>query len=483
MATPSERRNTLRIFFAASMATLTLAACGGSDDAASSVAAPVAPAPAPGPSPAPAPPPPPMPPAAPPPPPIAVTVAGIPEGLPSSATIGVAGGSVNSSDGRLTITVPAGALPADTLVGIQPITATAPGALGAAYRLTPEGHTFAQPVTLTFKYSPAEAASSAPNLLRVATHTKQGTWSLPDTTRDEAQRTLTVSTAHFSDWASVNGLLLRPEDSVVQVNREMGMRVVLCGWGPDPGNNSNGLPLLRECLGISFSGVDFTAWSVNGTPGGNASVGTLSVSDNGLGARYRAPSTVPPQNPVAVSTRYEHPVEGTVTLVADVTIVEQVRAYTGAFFARTSTPQAEVEISANVAVFHLSDPVAEARGQTFYGIASGSAAIRARIPDCDWATGTAFLDANLTSLITTEGGSSPLANTYQLTVQAVPTLTFNCTFGTVSGPFATSVVVGMTGTCEAPPLDAERHDIVGSWFCRLSPDATTTANWTLRASR
>ncbi len=118
-----------------------------------------------------------------------------------------------------------------------------------------------------------------------------------------------------------------------------------------------------------------------------------------------------------------------------------------------------------------------------YGIATGSAAIRARMPDCDWATGTAFLDPNLTSLITTEGGSSPIANTYQLTLWAVPTLTFNCKFGTVTGPFATSVVVGLTATCEAPPLEAERHQIVGSWTCRLAQDATTSANWTLRATR
>lgn len=491
MAMRFERMGGRRLMFAAAAATLMLSGCGGSSEEAApgAVAAP-APAPTPGPAPAPGSPPPPPapspspPPAAPPPPPpIATTAPGIPEGLPVTAAIGSAGGSLTSSDGRLTISVPAGALAASTVVGIQPITATAPGAMGAAYRLTPEGQTFAQPVSLTFKYSAAEARASAPDLLRVATQTAQGTWSSPATTHDATQRTLTVATTHFSDWANVSGLLLRPEDSVVRVGKEVSLRVIICGDAPNPAN-PNAPPLLRECLAPTFMGLEIDVWAVNGIAGGNASVGTVQGLDPVPGARYKAPATVSSQTQVDVSARYFHPRDGgTVTLVAGVTIVDAVRAYGGAFFARTSTPQAEVEFSANLAVFHLSDPAAEARGQTMYGIATGSAAIRARIPDCDWATGTAFLDPNLTSLITTEGGSSPLANTYQLTVQAVPTLTFNCKFGTVSGPFATSVVVGLTATCQAPPLEAERHQIAGSWTCRLAQDATTSANWTLWATR
>ena len=491
MAMQFERMGGRRLLFAAAAATLMLSGCGGSSEEAApgAVAAP-APAPTPGPAPAPGSPPPPPapspspPPAAPPPPPpIATTAPGIPEGLPVTAAIGSAGGSLTSSDGRLTISVPAGALAASTVVGIQPITATAPGAMGAAYRLTPEGQTFAQPVSLTFKYSAAEARASAPDLLRVATQTAQGTWSSPATTHDATQRTLTVATTHFSDWANVSGLLLRPEDSVVRVGKEVSLRVIICGDAPNPAN-PNAPPLLRECLAPTFMGLEIDVWAVNGIAGGNASVGTVQGLDPVPGARYKAPATVSSQTQVDVSARYFHPRDGgTVTLVAGVTIVDAVRAYSGAFFARTSTPQAEVEFSANLAVFHLPDPAAEARGQTMYGIATGSAAIRARIPDCDWATGTAFLDPNLTSLITTEGGSGPLANTYQLTVQAVPTLTFNCKFGTVSGPFATSVVVGLTATCQAPPLEAERHQIAGSWTCRLAQDATTSANWTLWATR
>jgi hypothetical protein len=324
------------------------------------------------------------------------------------------------------------------------------------------------------------AAASGTDALRVATHTAEGMWTLPAATRDSALRTLSLGTTHFSDWANVSGLLLRPEDSVVAVNKAVNFYLIDCPEAPNP-VNPTAPPVLRECRQFSPLSQHGT-WAVNGVPGGNASVGTVQRGQN-LNARYTAPAAPPEQNPLAVSITGTDEANERGILVAEVTVVDQVRAYSGAFFARTSTSQTEVEFSANLAVFHLPDPAAEARGQTMYGIATGSAAIRARMPDCDWATGTAFLDRNLTSLITTEGGSGPLANTYQLTLWAVPTLTFNCKFGTVTGPFATSVVVGLTATCEAPPLEAERHQIVGSWTCRLAQDATTSANWTLRATR
>jgi hypothetical protein len=233
----------------------------------------------------------PSPPAPPRPPPIAVTVAGLRKGGGTARS--ALRGSLTSNDGRLPHTGRRAA--AGTLVGIQPITATAPGGFGPAYRLTPEGQTFAQPVTLTFKYSAAEAGASAPNLLRVATQTAQGTWSLPSTTHDVAQRTLSVATTHFSDWANVGGLLLRPDDAVVRVNKELGLRVILCGAAPNPAG-ANAPPLMRECLNVMWGGLEISNWSVNGIPGGNASVGTVSgLASGNYGARYKAPATVPSQ--------------------------------------------------------------------------------------------------------------------------------------------------------------------------------------------
>src|SRR5690242_17088981 len=74
--------------------------------------------------------------------------------------IGPAGGSLTSDDGRLTVSVPPGAVSAPTSLSIQDITNTAPGGDGIAYRVGPDGTTFATPITLTFAADPAEDVSA-----------------------------------------------------------------------------------------------------------------------------------------------------------------------------------------------------------------------------------------------------------------------------------------------------------------------------------
>ena len=89
------------------------------------------------------------------------TEIGTPIGAATSVVIGAAGGSVKTPDGRLTVTIPAGALAADTTIAIQPITNTSPGGAGVAYELLPDGQTFAVPAQLTLAYTDADVDSSA----------------------------------------------------------------------------------------------------------------------------------------------------------------------------------------------------------------------------------------------------------------------------------------------------------------------------------
>ena len=53
------------------------------------------------------------------------TATGTATGSITQTMIGAAGGIVHAADGRLALAIPAGALPGDTLIGIQPITNTA----------------------------------------------------------------------------------------------------------------------------------------------------------------------------------------------------------------------------------------------------------------------------------------------------------------------------------------------------------------------
>ena len=130
------------------------------------------------------------------------TKAGEPIGPPATATISTEGGTLSTPDGALTVTIPAGAVAAPTEFSITPIVNTARGALSGAFRLGPEGTTFAEPVTLTFK-GPEAYPSTGGGIgdVGVAYHDASGFWlPLPSVTRDEGANTLSVETAHFSDW-------------------------------------------------------------------------------------------------------------------------------------------------------------------------------------------------------------------------------------------------------------------------------------------
>ena len=88
------------------------------------------------------------------------TAKGTSIGGKATMTIGPAGGTLASTDGILTLTVPPGALAADVTIGIEPVTNTAPLGIGASYRLTPEGTTFAVPATVRMPFTSADLAGS-----------------------------------------------------------------------------------------------------------------------------------------------------------------------------------------------------------------------------------------------------------------------------------------------------------------------------------
>lgn len=76
----------------------------------------------------------------------------IPTGQPVSATIGSEGGELRSNDGRLTVSVPAGALTSEERIEIQEIQWEG----GRAWALRPDGLAFAAPVTATITLPESE---------------------------------------------------------------------------------------------------------------------------------------------------------------------------------------------------------------------------------------------------------------------------------------------------------------------------------------
>lgn len=471
----------LKPLLAAALTGVLLAACGGGTG---DPPAPPAPAPGPAPAPAPAPARSPAPAPTPAPPPIAVTPAGIPEGLPTFATIGASGGTLVSSDGRLTVTVPAGALAGDTEVGIQPITATAPGALGAAYRLTPEGRSFAQPATLTFRYSAEEAGASAPSALRVATQDAQGRWGLPATTSDASMRTLSVATTHFSDWSYVSGEQLRPASASVLVGTSQPLQYSVCGDADDGrgGDDENHQRFLLPCTDVHSP---FPArWAVNGINGGNASIGRIGppdVSRDWYGV-YDAPATVPSPNPVAASVTWGD--QAQLTLVSQLTVVAEIPAYEGTFASRfnAATAGAESKLLGNVRFAWVStDP--QTGALTYQG--SGRAQLSGRFTAADgracvWDTATGDLQS-ASSLIVLPAGNGDLSKRYQIALYAQAMSTLRCDGSDPApGPLVVSHSVSVDQQCALPSYE-ELWQFAGSWNCTLPGSGSTSANWTLYA--
>jgi hypothetical protein len=115
-------------------------------------------------------------------------------------TVGASGGQVATTDGALTVTVPAGALPADTTITINEITAPASGAIGKTYDIGPSGTQFTAPVTLSFKYGADDLQGSAPSDLEVATIVN-GAWvALTANAVDTSSQVASGQTMHLSPY-------------------------------------------------------------------------------------------------------------------------------------------------------------------------------------------------------------------------------------------------------------------------------------------
>ena len=228
---------------------------------------------------------------------IAVTPVGAAAGEAVQAMVPATGGTLVSADGRLTLDVPAGALPTSQLLSIQPITNQAPGGVGVAYRLGPEGTAFSAPVKLTFKYGDADTAGSEALALKVAYQNTDGSWgALKSITRDDTARTIGVQTSHFSDWSLVAEWQTATAEGGGPPRRDH-LAVTYCS------NLVAGADELAELRYRCRPDPDFftvQAWAANGVVNGNASVGTFTVSGE-TSATFKAPAVPPAVNLVSVS--------------------------------------------------------------------------------------------------------------------------------------------------------------------------------------
>jgi len=245
------------------------------------------------------------------------TDVGTPLGDAATVSIGPAGGSITSQDGRLKLTIPSGALSGTVDFAVQPITSQAPGGHGSAYRLEPEGQTFATPVEIAFHYGTPDLAGTAPEALRVAYQDDQHFWrAMRSATLNQADSVIAISTRHLSHWSLVSGFQLEPGEATVSVGNSLGLALVFCQQIVE----DEFVTLMQRCE-PSEPDLGGSGWAVNGVPGGNGTVGTVAASGN-IAATYTAPHAVPTPDLVAVSVRLNGSLGGVTTLVSNVKIID-----------------------------------------------------------------------------------------------------------------------------------------------------------------
>ena len=206
-----------------------------------------------------------------------------------------------------------------TTFTIQPITNQSPGGVGSAYRLGPEGLTFAEPVEIVFHYGSEDLAGTVADAFIIASQTTQGYWQVSTAAAlDATNQTMSVQASHFSDWSLLAGAQLQPATASVETGQTVDLTVMYC----QRVTFSNLLTtLMAKCT--ATSGND---WEVNSIAGGDATSGTVAATGDST-ATYSAPATAPAANPVAVSASLlVPPLTSQVTLVSNITVLEDCSA-------------------------------------------------------------------------------------------------------------------------------------------------------------
>lgn len=243
-----------------------------------------------------------------------ITEPGTPQGVAVTKKIGVTGGNISSSDGRIKITVPAGALDAETTLTIQPISNKMEQGIGKAYRLGPHSITFNKPVSITFQYADGEINGTTAELLRIAYQDSTGAWRMPTgTSLDKHSKSVTVTTTHFSDWGIFPMMFIEPAEARVALNESVNLQVMVCLSADDIEEaeepHRNDRTVLKPVPAPAFF---VKKWIFSGSG---------KLTSDGIKATYKAPNQQPDPNPEAVTVEVDMKTKGKFLLVSNITVL------------------------------------------------------------------------------------------------------------------------------------------------------------------
>jgi hypothetical protein len=277
------------------------------------------------------------------------TAVGAASGAPTSAEIGPEGGTLSVPDAGVALQVAAGAVASKTMFTLQPLVNEAPGAVGAAWRVSASG---AAPATgsvqLVFDLPDAVLAGAPASSLLAARQRSDGLWKVEPSVLDEPARTLAARPSSLGDVSLVRGFNLLPASASVRLGSGIALRVASCyGSAPDVQGSDGALAQLGfscddDSVELAPLLPTVRRWLVNGAQGGDGTAGTVASTTQGR-AHYTAPGSKPANNPVAVSAEFDTQGGARVTLVSNLKVVGAIDQYSGTVaFQHTAVGKAQL---------------------------------------------------------------------------------------------------------------------------------------------
>jgi hypothetical protein len=242
--------------------------------------------------------------------PVVTPIMPLPAAIPSSATIGPGGGSIRSSDGRLTLKIPAGALASNATLSIALGANGAPHGRGSGYVISPAIPALSKPALFALSYGRADTIGSGADSLGLAYPSGPKWFALRGGAADTGSRTLLVPLPVVRPSAVSAGRVAMADTPVpvdpfadfeitpTHKTLVAGARVVLTvfsvgGSSTDPGDPA-------ALTDPSNPSNDDFEWFANGVLDGNPSTGKIAEQNPNYIVTYTAPATVPSENPVTV---------------------------------------------------------------------------------------------------------------------------------------------------------------------------------------
>jgi hypothetical protein len=117
--------------------------------------------------------------------------------------IGSSGGTVTSSDGKISMDIPAGAIDGSIVFSVKAATAWPSGAVGQVYEVEPSGTQFSKPATIALSYAGLNIDAATAAKLFVGTAVGASWQSLGTAVNDTRAQTVASTTTHLSVFGLV----------------------------------------------------------------------------------------------------------------------------------------------------------------------------------------------------------------------------------------------------------------------------------------